>query len=49
MTFDNHSAEGQIDFWQPFPTLWRGQGALLTKAKLLTDLDVSWNEIRQDV
>ena len=24
MTFDNHIAQGQIDFWQPFPTLWRG-------------------------
>ena len=24
MTFDNHSAQGQMDFWQPFPTLWRG-------------------------
>ena len=26
MTFDNHSAQGQIDFWQPFPIRWRGEG-----------------------
>ena len=25
MTFDNHSAQGQIDCWQPFPTFWRGR------------------------
>jgi hypothetical protein len=23
-TFDNHSAQGKINFWQPFPTFWRG-------------------------
>jgi hypothetical protein len=30
-TFDNHSAQGQIDFWQPFPTLWRGQGCTCSR------------------